>query len=67
MKFIMKVENLTLIEKIKKLEKRLHEIERRLVLIEKKLNEFDTHFRQKNKDIEEFNDHLVIPHVQVLG
>jgi len=59
--------NLTLIEKIKKLEKRLYEIERSLVLIEKKLNEFDTHFQQKEKAIQEFQDHLLIPHVQILG
>ena len=59
--------NLTLIEKIKKLEKRLYEKERSLVLIEKKLNEFDTHFQQKEKAIQEFQDHLLIPHVQILG
>jgi hypothetical protein len=62
----MKVENLTLIEKIKKIEKRLHEIERSIIMMERKLDEYDTH-QQKSKEIQEVQDHLAIPHVQIFG
>jgi prefoldin subunit 5 len=63
----MKVENLTLIEKLKKIEKRLHEIERSLVLMERKLDEYENTFQQKNKSLEEVQDHFFIPHVQIFG
>ena len=65
----MNVENLTLIEKIKKIEKRLHELERSLILMERKLDEHehDNHPQQKKKEIEEVQDHLFIPHVQIFG
>ena len=67
MKFTMKVENLTLIEKLRKVEKRLLEIERNLVLMERKLDEYDNKLEQKNKGIEEVQDHLFVPHLQIFG
>lgn len=63
----MKGETTALIEKISKLEKRLHEVERILSLIEKKIEEQDIHYQQKNKGIQDLQDHLIIPHIQIFG
>jgi len=63
----MKGETIALIEKINKLEKRLHEVESNLSLIEKKIEEQNIYYQQKNKGIQDIQDHLVIPHIQIFG
>ena len=57
----MKVETTTLIEKIKKLEKIFHEVDRFVLLMEKKNEEQNNNLRQRNKKIQEVQEYLIIP------
>ena len=66
-KFLMKVENLTLIEEIKNLEKRLLQEDRNLVVIKKEVGERGNCLQQKTKVKQETQDHLVIPKILIFG
>ena len=63
----MKDKDSTLIEELKKLEKRLLEKERDLVATQKKVRANVKQPQKKNKVLQDSLDHLVVPQVQVFG
>ena len=62
----MNVENSALIEE-KKSEKRVLQDDRNLIVFKKEVRKDTNHLQKKNKELQDNQDHFIIPQVQIFG